>query len=60
VNKDYYTSSKWSTSASCAHDEETKRKRRRNNLTVANWVFAQATHVTVSEYDLARCVFFKQ
>jgi len=38
-----------STGAKCACDKDTKKKERQRNLTVANWVIAQATHIVGSK-----------
>jgi len=40
-----------STGATCSRDEETKKRKKdkERNLTVANWVFAETTHVVGSK-----------
>ena len=48
-----------STRATYARDEETKKDKERN-LSVANWIFAQTTHVVRSKYRLAWWVVFRQ
>ena len=47
--------------ATCARDEEIKKKRKKRQgkkLTVANWVFAQTTHVEAATCGLACRVVF--
>jgi len=41
------------TCTECAHDEGTKKRQKKRNLTVANLVFVQATHVVGSKSNFA-------
>jgi len=54
-----YRLSKSSTCATCAPVHESKKDKERN-LTVANWLFAQTTHIVQSKYRLAWLVIFHQ
>ena len=50
-----------STLATCARDEETKKRKKDKdrNPTVANWVFAETTHVVGSKWNFVWWVVFR-
>jgi len=46
--------------STCARDEGPKKKDKERNQTVANWLFAETTHVVGSKWNFAWWVVFRR